>query len=172
MPIPKTRQELVELIESEFSKLDAELNHVDDKLAQRVCVDSWTIKDLLAVRLWWSRSVLNWIDKGRQDKVPITPAKGYRWKETPCLNNDIVEKARGRSYQAIRKDLKKQFKRLLSTIESLTDHDLLNVGVYQWAGNYPVSRWLSINTARQYHTARAFIRKAKRNGADVHEPLV
>ena len=53
----------------------------------------------------------------------------------------------------------------MALIEELEDTELLDVGTFEWAGNYPVSRWISINTARQYTTARSFLRKATRTAA-------
>jgi len=162
MPIPKTRRELVDLIETEFQKLDVELQDVDAELAEGICVDDWSIKDLLAVRTWWTKNVVNWVEQGKQGQFPVTPAKGYRWKETPRLNADIVNKSRKRSYKAIVTDLRRQYSRLLATIDSLNEKELLEIGTYEWAGRYPISRWLSINTARQYHTARSYVRRVKR----------
>jgi len=109
MPTPATRNELVDQVEASFQKLDAELQDVDAELANEICVDDWSIKDLLAVRLWWTRNVLNWIDKGKHGEVPVTPAKGYRWNETPRLNAFIVEKSRGRRFKSIVMDLHRQY---------------------------------------------------------------
>jgi hypothetical protein len=51
---------------------------------------------------------------------------------------------------------------VLSTIDSLSDPELLEAGAFEWAGKWPLARWISINTARQYDTARTFIRRALR----------
>lgn len=162
MPIPQTRQELIDQIEAAFSKLSVELSEVDAETARRICVDDWSVKDMLAVRLWWTRSVLNWVEAGRQGKVPTTPAKGYGWNETPRLNASIVRKASKRTFKAIVTDLRRQYRRLLVTIDGLEDRELLESGVYAWAGSYPIARWLSINTARQYQTARTYIRRVRK----------
>ncbi len=167
MPIPTTRQELIDQVTTAWDKLDAELDDAGPRLGSLPCVDDWTVKDLLAVRAWWTESVLDWIDAGRRGEVPVTPAPGYRWKETPRLNADIVAKAQRQSYRAIRGRLGVGYARLLRTIDFLNDRELLNVGSFEWAGNYPLSRWLSINTARQYRTARTFVRRARRE----HGPL-
>jgi len=92
----------------------------------------------------------------------MTLAKGYRWGETPRLNADIVNNSRNRSFKSIRSDLRRQYTRLLATIDELNDCELLETGTYEWAGRYPISRWLSINTARQYQTARKYVRRVKR----------
>lgn len=130
------------------------------------CVDDWTVKDLLAVRVWWTENVIDWIEAGQRGEVPLTPAEGYRWKETPRLNADIVKKSRRESYRSLRKRLERGYERVMRTIDKLDDRELLGVGVYEWAGRYPLSRWLSINTARQYTTARTYVRRALRERQD------
>ena len=126
------------------------------------CVDGWTVKDLLAVRVWWTENVVGWIETGRSGEVPITPAAGYKWQETPRLNADIVRAAQRESYRSIRKRLERGFAKVLDLIDELSDTELLEVGTFPWAGKYPISRWISLNTVRQYTTARTFVRRAIR----------
>lgn len=162
MAIPKTRAELTDLTRSTFDKLQAELEAAGPRVGSLSCVDDWTVKDLLAVRAWWTENVIDWIETGRRGETPITPAEGYRWNETPRLNADVVKAARRESYRSVRARLELGFERVMRTIDALDDTELLGVGVYSWAGKYPISRWISINTARQYTTARTFIRRALR----------
>ncbi|MBT8070226.1 MAG: ClbS/DfsB family four-helix bundle protein [Gammaproteobacteria bacterium] len=162
MPIPKSRSELIQYVSSSFEKLRAEFDAAGSGLGSIHCVDDWTVKDLLAVRAWWTESVIDWVEAGKRGECPITPAEGYRWNETPRLNSDLVKKCRRDSYRSIRGRLERGYERVIPAIDSLNDHELLEVGVFDWAGNYPISRWISINTARQYTTARAFIRRAFR----------
>lgn len=163
MPIPRTRQELTEAVVTAFAKLREELEAVDAASAELPCVDDWSVKDLLAVRAWWTESVVDWIEAGRRGEHPVTPAPGYRWNETPRLNADIVRKARKETFEAIRTRLERGQRRVLATIDSLDDEELLRVGTFGWAGKWPLSRWISLNTARQYTTARTFIRRALRD---------
>lgn len=162
MPIPNTRAELTDLTRSTFEKLRTELEAAGPRVGSLPCVDAWSVKDLLAVRVWWTENVIDWIEAGRRGETPITPAEGYPWKETPRLNADVVKAARRESYRSVRARLEQGFKRVMGTIDSLNDRELLEVGVFTWAGKYPISRWISINTARQYTTARTFIRRALR----------
>ena len=160
MPIPKSRAELTDLVTASFEKLRTELDELDPTLAENPCVDDWTIRDLLAVRAWWTESVAEWIEAGRRGETPITPAEGYRWHETPRLNAMLVRKARDQSYRTIRQRLERGEKRVLDIIDALDDRELLEVGVFKWAGKWPIARWISLNTARQYTTARTLIRQA------------
>jgi len=165
MPIPKTRTELTTSVVSTFEKLRAELDAAGPKVGNLPCADDWSVKDLLAVRAWWTNSVVDWIEAGIRGETPITPAKGYRWKETPQLNADVVKKCRRQSYRSVRASLESGYERVMPVIDSLNDRELLGVGTFPWAGKYPISRWLSINTTRQYTTARALVRRASREHA-------
>ncbi len=167
MPIPSTRAELKDLVLSTWRKLRSELDAAGPTAGSLHCVDEWTVKDLLAVRSWWTERVIDWIEAGRRGEHPVTPAAGYRWSETPRLNRSIVNRARRESYQEIRARMEAGFERVMDTIESLDDRELLDVGIYSWAGKYPISRWISINTARQYTTARTLVRRALRSASEL-----
>lgn len=162
MPIPKTRDELTEQLHSTFGKLQIELNTGGPDLGNLPCVDGWTVKDLLAVRVWWTENVVAWIEMGRTGEIPVTPAQGYMWNETPRLNADVVKASQAEPYQSVLKRLELGFAQVVNLIDQLNDRELLEVGIFAWAGKYPVSRWISINTVRQYTTARTFIRRAVR----------
>jgi len=162
MPIPTTRAELEHLTRSSFEALQAELAEAGARAGGIPCVDGWSVKDLLAVRAWWTEHVVDWIEAGRRGDRPIIPAAGYKWNETPRLNADVVRATRGESYRSVRARLERGFERVMRTIDSLDDRQLLDAGVFGWAGNHPVSRWISLNTARQYTTARTFVRRALR----------
>lgn len=162
MPIPKTRADLRDSLVTTFARLESELDAPGRTVSGLRCVDDWSVKDLLAVRAWWTEQVVAWIEAGRSGEVPVTPAPGYRWNETPQLNAEIIRRCRRESYKSIRLRLRNGYESALATIDGLSDRELLDNGVFEWAGSYPVARWLSINTTRQYTTARTYVRKALR----------
>jgi len=127
------------------------------------CVDDWMVKDVLAVRAWWTTSVIDWVEAGERGEVPDLPAPGYTWKETPRLNRDVVDRAGMESYGEVLARLESGQRRVLTTIDRLDDDDLLEPHRFEWAGKWPIARWISLNTARQYTTARAHIRAGLRN---------
>ena len=166
MPIPSTRAELVDQTRAAFERLRAELEAAGPRAAPLPSVDDWSVKDLLVVRAWWSEKVVDWVEAGRRGELPVLPAAGYRWNETPRLNADLVAAARRESYSSVRARLESAYEAVLRTIDSLDDRELLAVGVFEWAGKWPISRWISINTARQYTTARTYVRRAVKRAAD------
>lgn len=160
MPIPTTRDELLEGVSHSFAKLSEQLEAAGPRAGKIACVDEWTIKDLLAVRAWWSEAVVEWIEAGRRGEHPTTPAPGYRWMDTPTLNAKLVSEATTTPYRAVRQRLVAAHDQVQATIATLSDRELLEVAMFPWAGKHPLSRWISINTTRQYTTARALVRKA------------
>jgi hypothetical protein len=162
MPIPKTRQELIDLVDDSSTKLLRTLEDAGPGAADLPCVDAWSVKDLLAVRVWWTEQVLEWIEAGRRGEALDLPAAGYAWNETPRLNADVVKASRRESFRSIRRRLECGIEDVRATIDALDDRELLEIGVFEWAGKWPIARWISINTARQYTTARSHIRKAAR----------
>lgn len=162
MAIPKTRKELLEQLVPAWEKLEKELEVAGSEIGDLPCVDDWTVKDLLAVRVWWTGSVIDWVEAWRRGENPELPKKGYQWKETPRLNDDIVSESKEKEYARIVSQLKLNYYRLIDVIKNLTDAELVDVGHFEQAGSYPVCRWISINTTRQYMTARTYIRKAVR----------
>jgi hypothetical protein len=166
MTIPVSRLELTDYVQSTFEKLWAELGVAGPEIGDIHCVDDWSVKDLLAVRVWWTENVIDWVEAGKRGECPITPADGFRWKDTPRLNAEVVSRSRSASYRSVCNALERGFARVIPVINSLNDRELLEIGVFPWAGNYPISRWISINTARQYTTARTFIRRTIRNSND------
>ncbi|MGI9627841.1 MAG: ClbS/DfsB family four-helix bundle protein [Longimicrobiales bacterium] len=162
MPIPTSRAELVEQLSAAYAKLRHDLASAGPEIATVECVDDWTVKDVLAVRSWWTHAVTGWIEAGREGRELALPAEGYRWNETPRLNRDIVADASSESYESVLRRLDQGFERAMACVAALDDGELLDSAVFAWAGKWPVSRWVSINTTRQYVTARKYVRRAIR----------
>ncbi len=162
MPTPMTRDDLVERLGTSYEKLRAELDAAGPRAGKLACVDDWRVKDLLAVRTWWTEAVADWIAAGRSGETPTTPAPGYRWKDTPRLNAEVVRSVRRESYVSVRRRLDRGYDRIRRTIDALEDTELFEAGVFEWAGKYPIAKWVTMNTARQYDTARTFVRRARR----------
>lgn len=164
--IPKSRDDLIYLVETRFSKLKSELEQVSEQRSTLMCDEDFSIKDVLAVRLWWTRAVMEWIAAGRAGKAPVTPAEGYTWRETPALNKSIAAKSRKRRFAKICGDLAREQKRILRLIDSLSAEELTEPGYFEWAGKWPIMRWISISTSSQYDGARKLIRKALKQAQD------
>ncbi|MDV6272716.1 ClbS/DfsB family four-helix bundle protein [Rhodococcus erythropolis] len=155
-----SREELANELDSAYSKLDVLLDGVGEAdLYDAIAVDGWTVHDVLAVRVWWAEAVSEWIAAGLRDENPQTPAAGYKWTQTPALNQSVVEASAGTSVRELRDRLEAAVKLLRRYVETLDDDQLLSVGVFSWTRTWPVSRWIAVNTITQYASLSKMVRR-------------
>ncbi|MEO1190188.1 MAG: ClbS/DfsB family four-helix bundle protein [Pseudomonadota bacterium] len=137
MPIPKTREELVTGIERRYRALSKELDTGPTDLPDRLYMDDWTVKDVLATRRWWAERVVDWIEAGECGDAPVTPAPGYGWNQTPALNARIVSDARAEPYASVRSGLDAAKARVLATVDRLSDAALFTQAALPGPGSGP-----------------------------------
>lgn len=171
MPGPTTRRELRDGLETAARKLFGEIDAAIDALGPErsgalSLSEDWSLVDVLVVREWWTRAVTSWCIAGVRGDVPVLPAEGYAWRETPRLNADVIA-ARGEvSLEQIRAELERSAVALVTAFEERSDAELLRTGVFEWAGKWPLARWIAVNSTRQYTTARTMLRRALRDQGD------
>lgn len=158
--IPKSRDDLLELIESRYSKLWLLIENLTEAEGAIMVDDDFAIKDLIALRWWWAEQVILWIKAGQKGRTPITPAEGYTWRETPALNKSLAKTYDSLSLDETRRKLRSSKTKVVKIIHSLSDEELEQQGVYEWAGKWPLMRWISVGTSSQYDGATRQIRKA------------
>lgn len=160
MAVALTRDELNAGMDEAWHKLAETLDSAPEGVGDLVVVDTWTTRDLLAVRLWWNRAVISWIAAGKAGEALKIPAPGYKWNQTPALNASIVAEAQSVPYSRVRRELEEAVEQMRNTIAGLSDAELEEKGAFAWTGTMPLVRWIGINTIRQYTSARGYIRKA------------
>ncbi len=159
MAIPKTRDELGSAMETAYAKLCADLDRLTAGQSREVCVDDWTVVDVLTVRTWWGNAVVGWIDAGRRGEVPQTPAPGFGWKDTPRLNAGVIADApKRRSWKRVRSDFEASHDAVVAALARLSDAELEAPGQFEWAGRWPVLRWVSVATTTGYASSRKYVR--------------
>jgi hypothetical protein len=166
MPRPTTKHQLLQAIEIERNALEEFLAQLSPaQLTQPGLVGSWSAKDVLAHLIEWEQMVLNWHSAGLKGKVPVTPAEGFNWAQLPALNQLIYEKHRDRPLADIQKDFKSSFKKMLNTIQGLSDEELFTHGRYAWTKSNTLGAYFISSTSSHYHWARTTMKKGlKANG--------
>src|SRR5512145_1910746 len=129
MPRPTTKKGLLAAIEIERSTLEKLITELSPaQLTEPGTVGEWSVKDVLAHLMEWEQMVLSWHSAGLKGKVPVTPAEGINWAQLPQLNQQIYERHRDRPLADIQKEFKSSFKKMLSTIQGLSEEDLFTHG--------------------------------------------
>ena len=160
--IPKNRQDLQALLDRNFARLLDAVDDLSPQDARLMCDEQFSIKDILAVRLWWADAVTHWVQAGKRGERVAIPAEGYTWRQTPELNLCTARKSRKTSYATIKRRLIDSHNKVVALIDSLPDPELTQPGVFEWAGKWPVMRWISVSTSSQYDGARKLISKARK----------
>ena len=157
--IPQNRDHLLDLITAHYAKLRKLIKDLSDEQGNLMVDDTFSIKDLTVIRTWWLEAVQRWITDGLDGKTFPLPAEGYKWNETPALNLQTAQQHQDTSLHDAREKLHADNYDLLRLISSLDDHQLTEVGVFEWAGKWPVMRWISVGSSSQYDGATKQIRK-------------
>jgi hypothetical protein len=160
MPRPTTKKQLLETVEIEHQALEGLLAGLSPaQMAEPGVVGEWSVKDVLAHLLEWQHMVLGWYAAGLKDKVPAVPAEGISWAQIPLLNQQIYEKHRNRSLADIQKEFQASHKKMLSTIQDLSDEDLFRRGRYAWTKTTTLGSYFVSSTSSHYLWARKNIKK-------------
>ncbi len=157
--IPKDREHLLDLITSNYRKLWKLIEDMDDDCAKLMVDDDFSIKDLIVIRVWWLQAVQGWIKKGQQGLSFPLPSEEFNWQQTPALNRQTVANEKSTPLADAREQLKQSNFKLLQLIDSLNDDELTKVSQFEWAGKWPVMRWISVGSSSQYDGAAKQIRK-------------
>ncbi|MGZ9166823.1 MAG: DinB family protein [Anaerolineales bacterium] len=160
MPRPTTKNQLLQAIEIERKALEELLSELSPaQMTQPGLVGEWSAKDVLAHLIEWEHMVLSWHSAGLKGKVPVTPAEGFNWAQLPQLNQQIYEKHCDRPLADIQKEFKSSFKKILSTIQGLSEEDLFTHGRYAWTKNNTLGAYFISSTSSHYHWARTTMKK-------------
>jgi hypothetical protein len=160
MPRPTTKHQLLQAIEIERKALEKFLEDLSPaQLTQPGLVGEWSAKDVLAHLIEWEQMVLKWHAAGLKGKVPVTPSEEFNWAQLPQLNQKIYEKHCDRQLADIQKEFKSSFKKMLNTIQGLSDEELFTHGRYAWTKNNTLGAYFISSTSSHYHWARTAMKK-------------
>ncbi len=115
--------------------------------------DGWTISDLLAHLTEWEQMFLGWYRVGRNGGQPSMPAPGFKWNETPRLNQAIVKKHNRKPISRVVDEFEASYHEIFSLIQQLSEEELLVPGHFAWTGKYPLTTYLAPNTCSHYRFA-------------------
>ena len=106
--------------------------------------------------------MLDWYEAGMSGQKPNIPAKGYTFKTTPALNQEIWKKYQTTNYEEIQKMIKKSFSDIQIVINKHTDNELFEKKKYKWTGSTSLGSYLISATSSHYDWAIKKLRKYKK----------
>ncbi|MGO4697866.1 ClbS/DfsB family four-helix bundle protein [Paenibacillus sp. 2TAB26] len=162
-----SKEDLMKTIHSQYMLLDAEFDGIDNSEKDiRIPEVDKTPAEIIAYQLGWLDLVMGW-DKDEKEGRPILmPSPDYKWNQLGGLYRSFYDRYTAVSLPELRDLLRRAEQQWLDWINTLTEEELFTQGIRKWTGgkeNWPMARWIHINSAAPFKTFRAKIRKWKKH---------
>jgi hypothetical protein len=162
MPIARTKQELLDGMETEYRLLKTCIEGLDaHELELPGVCHEWSAKDVIAHLVEWKRMFLGWYEEGLRGGNPPTPAEDLKWSQLPVLNERIYRKWKDENSGLILAEFESTYVNMLELTRAVPQEQLFRKGLYPWMRVWPMSRWIAANTSSHYRWARTRIRRWK-----------
>ena len=160
MPRPTSKKDLLAAIEKERGALETFLETLTpEQMNEPGVVGEWSVKDVLSHVIEWEQMCLGWYKAGLRGEVPALPALGFKWNQTPQLNQHIFEKHRDRSLDDVLTQFHASHREILGVIQGLSNEALFTAGHYAWTNKNTLGTYMVSATSSHYLWARKEIRK-------------
>jgi hypothetical protein len=125
-----------------------------------------TPQEIIAYQLGWMSLVRGWDRDELMGKEVVTPVPGYKWNQLGALYQSFYAKYKDVSLDDLIKMFVDAVDSLVKWIEDFDDEELFKPGGRNWAAstssNWPVWKWVHINTVAPFKSFRTKIRKWKK----------
>ncbi|PTL22125.1 cytoplasmic protein [Shouchella clausii] len=125
-----------------------------------------TPAQMIAYQLGWINLILSWEQDNKDGKHVITPTKDYKWNNLGRLYQRFYDKYAACSLETLIDLFQQDVYKIIQLVESYSDQELFEPGGRQWAtstpANWPIWKWIHINTVAPFKSFRTKIRKWKK----------
>ena len=122
---------------------------------------------MIAYQLGWMNLILLWEEKNKNNETVITPSENYKWNNLGRLYQSFYKKYENYSIKKLIAEFNITVKKITDLIEIYTEKELFEKNQRQWASstpsNWPIWKWIHINTVAPFKTFRTKIRKWKKS---------
>lgn len=124
-----------------------------------------SIADIVAYQIGWGTSVLEWYKAGVKGKMPLMPGHGFAIWDYVGLARYFYKKYQYDNGYKQEKMLHNVVKQIIAVVENeFQNSNLEKIGVWPWCTlpsgkQWPLSKWITINSSSAYKRASALIRK-------------
>ena len=125
-----------------------------------------TPQEIIAYQLGWMGLIRGWDKDELAGKEVITPAPGYKWNQMGALYQGFYDKYKDKSLAQLQKTFVTTVDSFTEWLNDFSHNELFKSGCRKWASstpsNWPIWKWVHINTAAPFKTFRSKIRKWKK----------
>jgi hypothetical protein len=161
-----SKQELMKTIHSHYMLLDAEFSEIDNSEKDiRIPEVDKTPSEIISYQLGWLDLVMGWDKDEKEGRPFLMPSPDYKWNQLGGLYQSFYDRYTAVSLPELRDLFRRAEQQWLDWISTLTEEELFTQGIRKWTGskeNWPMARWIHINSAAPFKTFRSKIRKWKK----------
>ncbi len=133
-----------------------------DKLIEGV---ERTPAQMIAYQLGWLDLIMKWDKDEAEGKRVVTPCEGYKWNNLGALYQSFYERFSSYSLAELQSLFKEKVITFVQWLGEIAEEDIFTAGSRKWASstpsNWPVWKWVHINTVAPFKSFRSKIRKWK-----------
>ncbi|SEO65869.1 hypothetical protein SAMN04488134_11093 [Amphibacillus marinus] len=160
----ENRQALIDEIVKRADLFIDEFNTIDNKNKDILISDvDRSPSQMIAYQLGWINLLLDWEHGNQNEEVVVTPSPNYKWNNLGGLYEHFYQQYANYSLQELIELFHQDVNRIVKLVECYSDDDLFVPGKRQWASttpsNWPIWKWIHINTVAPFKTFRTKIRK-------------
>lgn len=162
-----SKEALIAAIKKAYQLFDTEFDDIpEQKKDIRIAEVDRTPQEMLAYQLGWLHLVMGWEQDELDGKTVITPSPDYKWNQLGPLYQHFYTEYSGCSLQELRLLFKQNIEKWCSWLEQLSDEELFTPNMRKWTvtnANWPMWKWIHINSVAPFKSFRAKIRKWKKH---------
>lgn len=162
-----SKEALVEEIEKTAAQFIREFDDIADSDSNlRLEGVDRTPREMITYQLGWMGLIRGWDSDELAGKEVITPAPGYKWNQMGAIYEVFYAAYGTQSLTELKQMYKETVSALLAWLQDFSADELFQPGGRKWAqstpSNWPVWKWVHINTAAPFKSFRSKIRKWKK----------
>ncbi len=152
---PKSKRELLEILQDEKGRLDEVIGQLTkDQLLEPGIESGRSVKDILAHIIDWEQRMIRWIQESAAGLVPQRPAPGMTWNDLDKLNEQTYLQNKNKALAEVLPAFANSYNQALVAVQGLTDEDLFDGSRFAWRDGDPMWHMVAANTWWHYKEHR------------------
>ena len=122
-----------------------------------------TPSQMIAYQLGWMNLIQTWESNEQKGIVQVMPKEGYKWNTMGDLYREFYKDYSEYTLNELISMFNKSVGNIIKLVDSYTEDELFEQGKRKWSSstpsNWPIYKWITINTVSPFKTFRSKIRK-------------
>ena len=159
MDAPKDKQDLIQRIREERSKLVALLGNVsENEMLIPLGDDGWSVKDHVAHIVIWEKRLGEWLKVVEREEVPQQLPPGMTWDDLDRWNEQTFEENHGRELKEVLADFNHFADEVVKGVGAIPEDLLMQADSLAWRSGSPLWEMVAANTFWHYPEHREAIK--------------